>query len=549
LRLAASAERFLQLRAASFILLAGLATAGAAAERAPLLDGMGSYSLPAGTRSRKAQRFFDQGMVMAFGFNPEESARAFAAATGEDPACALCWWGLAWSLGPNINTDMTSESKRRVASALSRARALAPRASPRTSALIDALSRRHPMRGAPNALDEEGYAHRMKALAKRFPRDADIALLAAESILNLHPYDWWERDGTPKPWTGEIETHLDRATTIAPDHPGALHYCIHLYESSPRPAKALDAADRLRDLVPGSPHLLHMPAHIYMRTGRYADATAANLRSIEVDRRYLAQVDAQGAYRVGYAAHNHHFLWASAAMEGRSRVALEAARDAYTVACGPRTGDLTTATLQHLAALPLYALVRFGKWDEILHRALPPDTREPYPLAVFHFARGTAYARTGRIESARAELARLEAVAADPALEKAKVKNINTVASLAAIARSTLAAEIALAAGDASSALDLLRAAVDLEDGLAYDEPHLWLAPTRHALGAALLAAGRPAQAERAWREDLQHYPDNGWSLHGLAKSLHAQARTDEAAAVEQRFREAWRNADFALAP
>jgi tetratricopeptide (TPR) repeat protein len=509
---------------------------------------MGAYTVPAGTASATAQRYFDQGLAMAFGFNPQESARAFAAATDADPACALCWWGLAWSLGPNINADMTDEAKREVAKALARARALAPKAAPRTRALIEALSLRHPARGAPDALDEEAYARRMVALSKRFPGDADIALLAAESIMNLHPYDWWGRDGKPRPWSGEIEQFLDRAIAVAPGHPGALHYRVHLYESSAQPARALAAADRLRDLVPGSPHLLHMPAHIYMRTGRYAEATAANLRSIEADRLYLAQVDAQGAYRVGYAAHNHHFLWASAAMQGRSALAIEAARDAYLAACGPKSGDLTTTTLQHLAALQLYALVRFAKWDEIL-RALPPDTREPYPLAVFHFARGTAHARTGKIDLARVELARLEKIASDPALAKAKVKNINTAHALAAIARNTLAAEIALATGDVARAVALLRQAVALEDGLAYDEPHLWLAPARQALGNALLAAGRPAEAEVAWLEDLKHYPGNGWSLHGLGRSLRAQGRAAEADAVEQRFRKAWQDADFALAP
>jgi tetratricopeptide (TPR) repeat protein len=389
----------------------------------------------------------------------------------------------------------------------------------------------------------------MRALANRYPRDADLALLAAESLLNLHPYDWWDAHGRPRPWTAEIDRRLDQALAAAPDHPGALHYRVHLYESSPHPARALAAADKLRDLVPGAAHLLHMPAHIYMRTGGYADAIAANLRAIEADRRYLAQLDAQGAYRVGYAAHNHHFLWAAAAMEGRSRMAIEAARDAYTVACGPASGDLSTGTLQHLAALVPYALVRFAKWDEILQRTLPPDTRELYPLAAFHFARGIAYARTGRLAAARAELARLEAIASDPSLAKAKVKNINTAVPLAAIARNTLAAEVAKATGDTARALTLLRAAVSLEDGLAHDEPHLWLAPTRHALGAALLAAGLPAQAERAYREDLEHYPDNGWSLHGLARALRAQARTSEAAAVETRFRVAWRNADFPLDP
>jgi tetratricopeptide (TPR) repeat protein len=236
-------------------------------------------------------------------------------------------------------------------------------------------------------------------------------------------------------------------------------------------------------------------------------------------------------------------------MQGRSRLAIQAAGDAYTAACGPRGADLATATLQHLAALPLYAWVRFGRWDEILARAMPPDTSEPYPRAVYHFARGMAYARTGKLDPARAEGARLEALAANPAMQAAKVKNINTASSLAAIARNTLAAEIARAEGDIAAALPLLRAAVAIEDGLAYDEPHLWLAPTRHALGEALLASRRPKQAERAFREDLAHYPENGWSLHGLARALRAQGRSEEAAKVERRQRAAWREADFALAP
>jgi len=364
--------------------------------------------------------------------------------------------------------------------------------------------------------------------------------------MNLHPYDWWGPGGAPRPWTEGIERRIEQALAAEPRHPGALHYKVHLHESSARPAAAAGAAEALRDLIPGSPHLLHMPAHIDMRTGRYADAVAASLRAVEAEGRYLAQVDAGGAYRVGYAAHNHHFLWAAAAMQGASRLAIEAARAAYTVACGPRRPDYTTATLQHLAALPLYALVRFGRWQEIL-REMPPDTAEPYPRAVFHFARGMAHAKTGKVREARAEAARLREIAADPALRAAKVKNINTAASLAAIARNTLEAEIARAQGDMPGSAALLRAAVAIEDGLAYDEPHLWLAPTRHALGEALLAARRPAEAERAFREDLAHYPDNGWSLHGLARALRSQGRMEESEAAGIRARAAWRHADIPL--
>ncbi len=537
-----------RLRAAAFVWAAAFAGQGLAQEVAPLLEGLGAYRASPGSRSAKAQRYLDQGFVMTFGFNPEEGARAFEAAARIDPACALCWWGLGWSLGPSINADMGPQAQRRVAAALAQARRTAPRAGERTRALVEALARRHPARGAPEALDEAAYEKAMAALARRYPRDAEIAFLAAEALLNLHPYDWWEDDGRPKPWTGEIERRLTRALALAPNHPGALHYWVHLQESSDAPAKAQAQADRLRDLVPGSPHLLHMPAHIDMRTGRYAEASAANERSIEADRRYLEQVDAQGAYRVGYAAHNHHFLWASAAMQGRSRVAIAAAREAWTVACGPNANDYTTATLQHLAALPLYALVRFERWDEILRGTLPPDTPEPYPLAVFHFARGTAFARTGQGARAREELARLSALAADPRLAKAKVKNINTASSLAAIARATLEAEIARAEGDRVRAVERLREATRLEDGLAYDEPHLWLAPTRHALGAALLAIGRHDDAARVYREDLAHYPDNGWSLSGLAAALRGAGRADAAAQVDAQARAAWRHADVPLA-
>jgi tetratricopeptide (TPR) repeat protein len=292
-----------------------------------------------------------------------------------------------------------------------------------------------------------------------------------------------------------------------------------------------------------------MPAHIHMRTGEFASASAANERSIDADRRYLAQVDAQGAYRVGYAAHNHHFLWASAAMEGRSARAIEAAQATWRVACGPKPGDLSTGTLQHYYVLPYYALVRFARWDEILKQTPPPDADLPYPQAVWHFARGAAYARTGRIDEARRELQALARAAGDPRLADVKVKTINFAAALARIAALTLEAEIRLAEGRPDRAVPLLAQAVEIEDGLEYDEPHLWLAPTRHALGAALLAAQRYADAERAYREDLEHYPENGWSLAGLAAALRGQGRKLEAAAVRARFERAWRAADFRLDP
>src|SRR6266511_2307466 len=375
--------------------------AQAPAVHAPLFAGLESQTVPAASASPLAQRYFAQAIVLTWGFNPAEATRSFDGSIAADPRCALCYWGLAWSLGPTINTDMADDAAPRIRVALARAHALSRRAPARDRALIDALRTRHPPAGEPANIDEDAYAARMRALARMYPRDAGVATLAAEAIMNLHPYDWWDKDGAPRAWTVEIAALLSRALAIEPRHPGANHYWIHLMESSARPDDALASAERLVWLVPGSGHLLHMPAHIYMRTGRYADAVAASERSIAADTRYLAQVDAQRAYRVGYVAHNHHFLWAAASMEGRSAEALAAARAAFPAACGTGPRDRSTGILQHYFALPYFTLVRFGRWREILDETLPPDVGEPYPLAIWHYARGTAFARTGRIADAR----------------------------------------------------------------------------------------------------------------------------------------------------
>lgn len=492
--------------------------AGVAREgRAPLLQGLDSHHFALESRHPLARRYFDQGMLLVFGFNPAEAARSFEAALALDPRCATAWWALAWALGPNINTDMAAPDAPRVAHALRQARHHAQRAAPVQRALIAALSRRHP-EGAD--LDEEGYAQTLQSLARRHPGDAQVALLAAEALLNLHPYDWWTPEGRPQPWTPAIEALLRRALALDPRHPGAHHYWVHLQETSSHPARAQASADALRDLVPGSGHLLHMPSHIDMRTGRYDDAIRANQRSIAADQRYLAQVDAQGAYRVGYVAHNHHFLWAAAAMAGRMQLALKAAEAALPAACGPTGRDPGTAIAQHYRVLPYFTLLRFGQWDTLLRGTAPPDGLAPYPLAIWHATRGMALARTGAPAAAQAELERLEARAADPALAQWKLKNVNPVAAIVDIARLSLRAELAWAGAGPLPALPLLREATRREDALVHDEPHLWLAPTRHALGAALLAAGQAAEAVQVYREDLQHFPGNGWSLGGLALAL-----------------------------
>lgn len=493
---------------------AATASEGPASPGAPLLDGLDGYVSSIDTRHALARRYARQGILLVYGFNPAEAARSLEAAMALDPACATCAWALAWSLGPNINADMNPQDGPRVQRALAQARRHALHAPPVQRALIAALSLRHPIAGG---LDEASYAERLQALTRLYPKDGDVAMLAAEALMNLHPYDWWQQDGEPKPWTPQIEALLQRAIALQPGHAGAHHYWIHLQESSPKPDRARASADALRNAVPGSGHLLHMPAHIDLRTGQFDAAITAGQRSIEADSRYLAQVDAQGSYRVGYVAHNHHFLWAAASMAGRESLALQAAQAAWPAACGPAGQDPGSAIAQHYAVLPYFTRVRFGQWEALLRDTLPPDGAQPYPQAIWHYARGTALAHRGQLQEARRELLQLQRVADNPALRSAKLKNINASVRLVRIADLTLQADLALAEGAPQVAVARLREATAIEDALEYDEPHLWLAPTRHALGAALLAAGQPGQALQVYGEDLRHYPNNGWSLGGLS--------------------------------
>jgi tetratricopeptide (TPR) repeat protein len=512
----------------------GLTPAAAARGGAPLLAGLDGYTHAVETRHPLAARYFNQAMMLVYGFNPEEAMRSFEAAVALDPQFASAWWGLAWAIGPNINTDLNPRHEPRLLQALAQARRHAGRATPVMRDLIAALSLRHPGAGR---IDEEAYATRLLTLARRHARSAEVALLAAEAQLNLHPYDWWDAAGQPLAWTPGIEALLQRSLRLQPRQPGAHHYWIHLQESSAHPQRGLASADALRDAHPGSGHLLHMPSHIDMRMGRYADAMRANQRGIAADEHYLQQVDAQGSYRVGYVAHNHHFLWAAACMAGQPLVAQAAAEAAWSAACGPQGRDPGLAITAHYAVLPAFTRVRFGQWPEMLRHAPPPDVPGPYALALWHYARGTAHAHLREPEAAQQELHKLQQLSADPALDRVKVKNINPGSTVLRIATHTLRADLALLAGKADSAVDEMRQAVTLEDGFNYDEPHLWLAPARQALGATLLAAGRPQEAERAYREDLVHYPANAWSLTGLAQALDAQGHGPGAARVQDQRR------------
>jgi len=514
---------------------------------APLLEGMGDLHFAVTTKNEMAQRFFNQGLVLSYAFNHKEAERAFRETARLDPDCAMAYWGAALVLGPNINAAMDNAENAKAYAALQKALSLAPAASAKEQAFINALSQRY-VETPPEsraALDE-AYANAMREVSQKYPDDADAAALFAEAAMDLHPWKYWEKDGSPKPWTPEIVSTIENALQKWPQHPGLNHFYIHAVEASAEPGRAMASAELLRDLVPAAGHLVHMPAHIFIRTGRYHDAVVANERAIAADSSYLTQCHAQGMYPLTYVPHNHHFLSAAATFGGNSAKALMAAQHMAMNQDRQLMREPGYGTLQHYMTIPLYAMIKFGRWEEILKEAAPEaDLR--YPNGVWHFARGMAYTRTKQLASAASELAKLQAIAADSALSKVTIWDINTTFDLLQIATEMLSGELVAGKRDFAQAIAHLQRAVELEDNLTYDEPPPWYTPARHNLGAVLLEAGRAAEAQKVYEADLKKYPENGWSLYGLQQSLRAQNKKAEAGAAQKRLDQAWSGADITL--
>jgi tetratricopeptide (TPR) repeat protein len=517
-------------------------------KRAPLFDDLGSHHQEVTTSSELAQRYFDQGLILSYAFNHAEAARSFREATRLDPDCAMCWWGVALVMGPNINAPMDAKDAAEARAASGKAVAAAEKASERERAYARALAQRYadeaPEKRA--ALDA-AYADAMRDVVRRFPDDLDATALLAEALMDLHPWDFWLPDGTPQPWTAEILSTIESVLERDPDHIGAIHFYIHATEASKNPEKAAPYADRLADLVPGAGHLVHMPAHTYIRMGRYHDAALTNIRATAADDSYVTQCRAQGLYPLVYVPHNHHFLSAAATMEGWSAKAIEAALGTDAKTHHELMGEPGLGALQHYSLIPLYVYVRFGRWDDILAHPAPPADLF-YPTGIWHYARGRAFVGKGQLADAQRELTVLAAIAKRPDLEKVTIWDINSAATLLQIAEKVLAGEIAAGEGDFAAAVRLLREGVRIEDSLRYQEPSDWMYPVRHSLGAVLLEAGRAREAEAVYREDLEINPDNGWALFGLMQSLEAQGKTAEAARVKERFDLAWAHADVELA-
>jgi tetratricopeptide (TPR) repeat protein len=503
----------------------------------PLYDNLGSHSYRITTSSPEAQSYFDQGLRLTFAFNHAEAIRAFDEAARLDPQCAMCAWGRALALGPNINVPMDEEAAVAANEAIERAMRLAPGANERERALIRALARRYtavpPSDRAP--LDS-AYARAMGEVADRFPDDDEAATLHAEALMDLSPWHYWEADDSPRPDTPEILRRLESVLARNPDHPGACHFYIHAVEAA-HPERAVPCAERLASLMPGAGHLVHMPAHIYIRVGRWNDAITANEHAVHTDESYIADQRPTGVYPIAYYPHNYHFLAFAATMAGRSGQAIEAAR--AVVERVPEEIARAIPDFEGMLATHHLALVNFGRWDDVLALNEPPaELGMAYGLT--QYARGVALAAKGdRAAAARA----LETVRG--AARRAPVGIARTVLQ---VAEHALEGEIALRADDAAGAVRHFREAARLEDELPYMEPPYWYYPIRHSLGEALLAAGDPAGAEQAFRDDLRRFPENGWALKGLERSLRQRGDRGGADEAAARFSAAWTGADVQLA-
>lgn len=509
---------------------------------APELSGLGNHTMDITTDSEKAQQFFNQGLMLTYAFNHAEAKRAFQEAIRLDNECAMAYWGWALVMGPNINRPMPADEAPEAYKAIQQALALSAGVSEKERDLIDALAKRYTQNPEDRAANDAAYSAAMEQLYAKYSDDPDIGTLYAASVMDLMPWAYWSKDGRPRPQTQQAMDILEGVSKANPEHTGAHHYYIHIVEEH-YPEKAEWASDQLIKLAPGSGHLTHMPSHIYMRIGRYDDAFESNRMAVEADEGYLTACRQQGIYPQAYYPHNIHFLMWAAQREGRSADAIAQAMKVGQKALQASDIGADFALHQSFLSQPMYAMVRFGKWDDILKQPTP-DNDKMIARGIHHFARGMAFLNTGKTKQAKKELESLQtAMNSDSALQDfVGFANGKTILQLA---EGVLAGEIAAKAGDIDGALARLETAVRIEDAMMYNEPPDWPIPTRHTLGAVLLDAGRPLEAESVYWQDLNKNPNNGFALFGLRQALLAQGKSDAAADIEARLQEVWDEADF----
>lgn len=512
--------------------------------QASALLNLGTHTFPVSTQNKLAQQFINQGLNLAYGFNHAEAGRAFKEAARLDSRLAMAYWGQALVLGPNINAPMDANEEPLAVKLINQAKALMTNASPKEQALIQALEKRYSGMAEARKLNDQAYADAMREVHHQFPGDPDIAILYVESTMNLRPWGYWMRDGYPYAGTADIVALTEDVLRRYPNHPGALHMYIHLMEPTSNPERAEQAADTLLTLMPQAGHMIHMSSHIYQRVGRYADAVRSNQMAIQADEEYIAQFEAQGLYPLAYYPHNIHFLWFAASASGQYALALKSARNAAS-----KIDDALLEQLPLVATfrvLPYWTLARFGQWQSVLDEPAPP-VNNVFLTGSWHYVRGLAYVATGKLKQAATELAQLRKIVEDSAQLDYRLLSQNTAYAVLRIAPEVLAGELAAAHGKFDTAIAHLERAVRLEDGLVYTEPYEWHYPPRLSLGAILLEAGRPDEAETVYWADLRHNRNNGWALFGLRQALQAQNKTAEAETMAARFKKAWQHADITL--
>ncbi|MDQ3796955.1 MAG: tetratricopeptide repeat protein [Pseudomonadota bacterium] len=504
----------------------------------PLYDNLGQYSYPITTRNRMAQRYFDQGLRLTYAFNHFEAWRAFRMAQRLDPKCAMCYWGEAYVLGPNINAPMEPAAIAPAIAAIKKASALADGANKHEQALITALTRRYSADpDADQTRLNKAYADAMSQVAARFPADVDIVTLYADALMNLSPWDYWKTDRrTPKPAVEPVVDTLERALAKAPDHPYAIHLYIHAVEASSTPERAEPYADRLAAQIPGAGHIVHMPFHIYFRTGRFRDAIESNRAAVAADEAYLAQAQVSDLYAYGYYPHNVHSLLESARMAGDGKTALKAAQKLPQI----MSDEVAAAVpwVQLIKAAPYFAHAQFSEPKVTLSVSDPGD-RFPYIKAMWHYARGVAQAARGDTSAALREQAAITAIQKNTNFD-AMVAGGVPVSDLLRLARHVVAARIAQAQGNYDQAIRKFEQAVSLQNALPYMEPPFWYYPVSQSLGSVLLQAGKSVQAEEIFRQSLKEFPNNGWALYGLMRAQKAQGDAASAARTQKRFEVAW---------
>jgi tetratricopeptide (TPR) repeat protein len=516
---------------------------GKKAKPAVLIPGLGTHHHPVSTRHPLAQRFFDQGLTLLYGFNHDEALRSFKRATELDPQLAMAYWGIALVQGPNYNLPADPEQLKAAHEAAQKGLSLAAGATERERAYLEAVAKRYS--ADPNADLKQlavAYKNAMGEVHQRFPDDLDAATLYAESAMNLRPWQLYDAEGNPAEGTDQIVATLEAVMKRNPNHPGANHYYIHAVEASRNPERAIPSAIRLASLAPAAGHLVHMPAHIWIRIGEHAKAAKSNADAAAADRAYLKRSGATGVYPQVYYTHNLHFLAVSHASQGR-------------VADAKKAADQTVTHIRpHVKGMPMLemflptdtlVLARCSRWDDLLAQPAPPDGLHA-TRALWHFGRGLAHMAKGNIAGAETERKGFEAAAAR--VDKDAAWGNSSAQTMLSVARLQLQARIALAKRENAAAAALLRKAVAAEDTLSYNEPPDWYLPSREALGAALLKAGDYREAERVFREDLARNPRSGRSLFGLRESLKGQGRDDDARFVDQELAAAWKNADAPLA-